>query len=133
MSRRDRPILLRLPIRPPHSAGFSPSSVSLMTFYVVSVPSFVKLPLLVDYPYASVAEPELAAILMNSNTSDVQSLPSPVPLSAPQVYVQPASPSLPNLDDCKWPSSLESRLSEPYQLSTAIPSMIAVLPGRCCY
>lgn len=132
-SRRGCLVLRRLFVRPSRSTGFPPSSVPQVASSVSLFSTPLELLFLDDHPSANVLELDLAAISMDSITSDVLPLPSLVPLCSPQGHVQAASPFISGLNDREWPLGWESRLSEPCQLGTATSPMIAVLIGRRRY
>lgn len=80
-SLRGRPVLLRLPVCPPHVACLPPASVPCVASSVHLASAPLKLFLFVHHPCGSESEPDSAVTLMDSITSDVQTLPFSVPLS----------------------------------------------------
>lgn len=96
---RDRPVLLRFPVRPPRPAGFPPSTLPLGMSSVSLASASFELPLLGDRPWASFMEPEFLRISMESITSDAQPLPPPSFLSSLQVHALAALPCLCNHAD----------------------------------
>lgn len=134
-SRRGRFVLLRLSVGPFHSAGLPSSFEPFVASYLPLVPppsAFIERPSLVDHPSVNILEFELATISMNSLSSEIQSLLSPLIGSSACVVVNDL-PSPPDLQNWEWPIGWERRLGEPYQLGTVTSSMLAVLTLRCHY
>lgn len=132
-AQRGRPILLRLPARPPHSVGVPSCTVSFEASSLRFVPTssiFIELPFLAHHLSVNLLEPELATILTDSTTSDKQPLPS---FSIePWVVVHDLHLSS-DLHDREWPPGWESHHGKHYQLGTVVPSMIAVSTARRRY
>lgn len=130
-AQRGRSVLLRHPVRAPQSVNPPSNSVPLVVSSQQLVPlssTPIELP-----PVVNLLEPEEASISKDSITLDVQSLRSSSVQFFARIVIANDLRNPPDLHDWKWPPGWESRLSEPYQLGTAAPPMIAAPTGRRRY
>lgn len=111
-ARRGRPVLLRLPVRPPPSVslpyGLVPlGASSLPLLPPTSAPTAI-------LPVVTLLEPEKATTLIVSITLVVQPLSSASVESFIRVVIVNDLPLAPNLHDWDWPPGWVSRLGERY-------------------